>query len=389
MWLWSFKEPCGQVARWQEQIAEFDFEIIHRPGIKHGNADALSRANCKQCDMKDNTASVFSVQTEENIPGSEGVMPSLPDIWSVEEIRNCQYNDKDLRPIILHLQGQNKKPEMRTLDGITLAQRSFWNQLNSLTLRKGVLYRQLDGHKIDDLQLVIPREKRKAVLQYVHENILSGHLGIQRTQERVRSRFYWPGWRADVEIYCKECTVCEERKQPTKTRCAPLVTNRSGFTMEKIAMDILGPLPTSALGNKYILVISDYFSKWTEAYALADHKAVTIAGVLVNEFITRFGVPLSIHTDQGRDFESKLIKEICQLLGIEKIRTSPYHPQSDGQVERFNRTLLEMLSKVVNAEQRDWDRQSPNVMIAYRTSVNSSTGYTPAMLMLGRGQITS
>lgn len=141
--------------------------------------------------------------------------------------------------------------------------------------------------------------------------------------------------------------MCEERKNPVRTRCAPLGSNKAGFTMDKIAMDILGPLPVSKSGHRNILVISDYFSKWTEAYALVDHKATTVASTLVGEFISRLGVPLTIHTDQGRDFEYNLIKELCVLLGIHKTRTSPYHPQSDGQVERFNRTLLAMLSKVV------------------------------------------
>ena len=121
--------------------------------------------------------------------------------------------------------------------------------------------------------------------------------------------------------------------------------------MERVAMDILGPLPETDAGNKYILVVGDYFTKWKEAYPMRDMEATTVARLLVNEFFCRFGLPDTLHTDQGRNFESSLIKEICSLLGIHKTRTTPYHPQSDGLVERFNRTLLNMLSLATSEDQ--------------------------------------
>ena len=149
-------------------------------------------------------------------------------------------------------------------------------------------------------------------------------------------------------------------------------------------MDILGPLPTTVRGNKYVLVVGDYFTKWTEAYPMPDSEATTVARLLVNEFICRFGVPEQLLTDQGRNFESTLIEQICQLLGIRKMRTTPYHPQSDGMVERFNRTLLSMLSVAVEESEGDWDLKIPTIMFAYRSSVHESTGESPFCLMFGR-----
>jgi len=142
-------------------------------------------------------------------------------------------------------------------------------------------------------------------------------------------------------------------------------------------MDILGPLPVSEKGHKYILVISDYFTKWTEAYPMPNMEAATIATLFVHNFVCRFGAPDFVHTDQGRNFESTLMSEICKLLGIVKTRTTPYHPQSDGLVERFNHTLLTMLSIVAKDREQDWDLHLPLVMMAYRTSVQESTGATP------------
>ena len=116
--------------------------------------------------------------------------------------------------------------------------------------------------------------------------------------------------------------------------------------MERIAIDVLGPLPITETGNKYILIVADYFTKWVEAYPMPNQEATTVAELLVKQFICRFGVPPLIHSDQGRNFESELFAEMCQLLGIKKTRTTPYHPQSDGMVERFNCTLESPTVKV-------------------------------------------
>lgn len=158
----------------------------------------------------------------------------------------------------------------------------------------------------------------------------------------------------------------------------------TGKPLQRVAMDILGPLPVTQSGHKYILVISDYFTKWTEAYPMKDMEATTVARLLVKEFICRFGAPQYLHTDQGRNFESHLFKETCKLLGVKKTRTTPYHPQSDGMVERFNRTLLTMLSLTAAENESNWDTHLPMLMLAYRTSQHKTTSATPFSLMFGR-----
>ena len=154
--------------------------------------------------------------------------------------------------------------------------------------------------------------------------------------------------------------------------------------MQRVAKDILGPLPVTARENKYVLVVGDYFTKWVEAYSMPNMEAKTVAELFVNQFIARFGVPDILHMDQGRNFESLLMKKTCQLLGVQKTRTSPYHPQSDGLIERFNRTLLNMLSIAAAENERDWDLHVPLLTLAYRTSMQESTGCTPFYLMFGR-----
>ena len=152
--------------------------------------------------------------------------------------------------------------------------------------------------------------------------------------------------------------------------------------MERIAIDVLGPLPETDNGNKYLLIAMDYFTKWPEAYPLPNQEATTV--VLVGEFFIRMGIPLEIHSDQGRNFESNVFQEICKLLHIKKTRTTPLHPQSDGMVERLNRTIEAQLAIFVSENQRDWDIYVPLLLMAYRSAVHETTKCTPAELMFRR-----
>jgi transposase InsO family protein len=156
-----------------------------------------------------------------------------------------------------------------------------------------------------------------------------------------------------------------------------------GAPFERIAMDVVGPFPKSDNGNKYVLVVMDYFSKWPEAYPLPNQETRTIADAVVQNWISRYGVPMEVNTDQGRNFESVVFQELCQLLGINKTRTTPLHPQSDGMVERFNRTFEEYLAKVVDKNQRDWDKHIPLFLMAYRSAMHETTGTTPAKVIFG------
>jgi hypothetical protein len=154
--------------------------------------------------------------------------------------------------------------------------------------------------------------------------------------------------------------------------------------MERVMMDILGPMPTTESGNKYILVITDWFTKWTEAIPLPNQEAKTIANAFIDNFVSRFGVPLQLYTDQGSNFESKLLSEICELLTIEKTHATSMRAQANGVVERFNRTLVSMISKYCQESQKQWDKLLPILMMAYRSSSHSSTKISPNKMVYGR-----
>jgi hypothetical protein len=154
--------------------------------------------------------------------------------------------------------------------------------------------------------------------------------------------------------------------------------------MERVAVDILGPIARTVRENLYVVVLMDYFTKWVEIFPLPDQKAITVAACLVDNVFSRMGIPRQIHSDQGTDFMSKVFRATCKLLGVTQTRTTPWRPQSDGMVERMNRTLVAMLKQYANEDQGDWDLILPYCAAAYRSSIHTSTGFSPNMLMFGR-----
>ena len=153
--------------------------------------------------------------------------------------------------------------------------------------------------------------------------------------------------------------------------------------MQVVAVDIVGPFPTTPASNKYILVAMDYFTRWAEVYAIPNQEAITVANKLVDEMFLRFSPPDQLHSDQGCQFESKLIAETCEIMGVKKTRTTAYHPQCDGLVERFNRTLLGMLATCARDHPSSWESRLQKVCFAYSSSEQPTTGYSPSFLMLG------
>ena len=226
-----------------------------------------------------------------------------------------------------------------------------------------------------------PQIDKKQNLQSLHNSPTGGHLGENRIVNRVCRRFYWTGYKADVVRWCKHYDNCAMAKPGPRRKRAQLGQVPIAAPLECIALDVMGPLPQAENGHMYILVLADYFTKWAEAYALKD---CTIADVLVEQFVSRFGDPRSLHSDQGREFESDLIAHLCKLLHINKTRTVPFNPKSDDLVERDNRTVEQILTvtTMVNKARNDRDDHLSYIMMAYRASVHEVTKCTPNLLML-------
>ena len=375
-WLQQFKEPEGQLARWLEKLQDYNFTIIHRPGHKHSNADALSHYPCRQCGRESHLMEqpILTITTN-NLMGG----------YSSSDMRSFQLSDSCVS-LILRAKERGQKPSPDLAKSQSIEYRRLLQQWDQLTIHNGVLYRGYvqPMNNSEYLQLIVPNNLRNEILHETHEGTSGGHLGQEKTLNKLKERFYWPGHYADVQNWCQTCSQCATRKNPPQRHHASLGTVAAGYPTQIMAVDLVGPLVESEKGNSYIMVVGDYFSRWMEAFPIPNQEATTVAEKLVEEIFLRFSVPEQLHSDQGRQFESKLITEICQLLNIHKTRTTPHHPQSDGLVERFNRTLLDMLSTCAKDHPFDWEQYIRKVCMAYNSSVQSSTGYTPFYLMFGR-----
>ena len=248
-----------------------------------------------------------------------------------------------------------------------------------MEVHEGVLY--LKG--VTWQQMVAPEQLRIDIFRCLHDHRTASHLGIKKTLASIKRQFWWPDMEGDITQWCHQCSPCQHRNPRVGPKCAILQKNPVGLPMERMAMDILSFPTETEDGNTCVLVVCDYFTKWTEAFALPDHQAITVADVLVTEVFLRMGIPRIIHSDKGAEFQSDLISEIGRLVEVKQTCTAPCRPQSDGLVERFNRTLISMLSKLCSGQKDDWDTHLPYVMYAYQASVHESTGCSPNLLMLG------
>ena len=253
---------------------------------------------------------------------------------------------------------------------------------------------------------VLPGSLRREVIYRNHDAPTAGHQGFERTLSRLELEAYWVSMTSDVEKYCRECIQCQQSKQSMPQR-APLANMPIGRPWQMLTVDIL-EVPLSVNNNRYLLVVQDYFTKWVEAVPIPDQMVTRITCELVKIFsrygppqilhsdqgrnfvtcelvkiFSRYGPPQILHSDQGRNFESSILFQTLPAFGIEKLRTTAYHPQGDGMVERFNRTLLQLLRSYVES-QSDWERYLPLILYAYRTAAHSSTGVSPFMMMYGR-----
>ncbi|KRX51502.1 Retrovirus-related Pol polyprotein from transposon, partial [Trichinella sp. T9] len=328
-WLRNFREPEGQVARWLEKLAEFDFEVVHRPGKKHQNADALSRRACRQCGSRDDSSNVHVAAMA---------------LDSVSPVERWQREDAECMQVREWIEKETW-PQLAPEGSLWM--KSLWSQRDRIVLQEGTIYRTWEIPDTGDSRLlpVIPRRNIPEILKTIHNQPTGGHLGVAKTLAKVRQRYYWPQQREDVEDWCRACQTCAARAIPTRKLQAPMQLQPVSHPFQRVAMDLVGPLEETQIGNRYILVVCDYFSKWPEAFPLPNAEARTVATALVNGVFCRYGAPETLHSDQGRNFESELVKEVCQLFGVTKTRATAYHPQSDGLVERMNRTLLDMLAK--------------------------------------------
>lgn len=263
------------------------------------------------------------------------------------------------------------------------------NQTTRFFTEGEVLFREYVNPMVNQgqpvIQVVVPTPLRKEVMQLAHNCIMSGHLGTQKTMDRILFDFFWPGMSGDVKRFCQSCDICQKTVKKGSVSKVPLQkTPIIDTPFKRCAVDLIGPIhPPSEKGHRYILTLVDYATRYPEAVALKEITSEVVAEALLDIY-SRVGIPEEVISDQGSQFISDYMKEFSRLLGMKQLPTTPYHAMANGLVERFNGTLKSMLKKLCAQEPNQWHRLINAALFAYREVPQESTGFAPFELLYGR-----
>ncbi|GBM88478.1 Transposon Tf2-6 polyprotein, partial [Araneus ventricosus] len=361
------KDPTSRIARWLLTLQQFSFTIIYQPGRLNLMADYLSRAAYKRGrDVKEEVIKeMFNIEAE----FSAAELHSI----SITELIKNQEEDKFCKNIKSKLQSGHvfagKTPKYFYRDNLLLC------------------YRENSDRHSNKAKLVVPRTMIHQVLKVCHDSKSVAHAGFGRTLRHVRERFWWCRFYRDVKKYVASCHECISRRGFSKNQKAPVQRiPTANFPFEKVGIDAVGPFVTSSEGNKHLIVMTDYFSKYAEAYPVKNIQSETVCKVLM-DFISRHGIMRVLYSDRGSNFISAAMQEVYELLGISKKECLSYSPQGNGAVERLNKTLVEALSHLVSFNQTDWCQQIPLALMAYRNAYHRSILEKPSFVISGRDLI--
>ena len=378
--------------RWIASLANYNFSIHYKSGKTNVDADALSRIPW------DRDVDIEGVQAL--IQGITARPQVLYEATSCS-LRACEELQVETKPGNMTLEqwveAQNEDPTIGQIRSLFQSHslgnyklqpndseelRLYLKQRGRFKMRKNILYRKIQTTRMDrsPLQLVLPTTYRKIALQGCHNDV--GHLGIERMLDLLRDRFYWPNMQADAEQHVKTCERCLRFKaKPEKAELQPLTATHP---LELVHMDYLTIESRTGGADVNILVITDHFTRYAQALVTSSQTARVTAQALWERFIVHYGLPEKLISDQGRNFESELVQELCRLAQVKKLRTTPYHPMTNGQCERFNATLIGMLGTLSEHSKAHWSNLVPTLVHAYNCTRNNSTGFSPYFLMYGR-----
>ena len=346
-WLMSIRDPNGRLCRWSLLLQQHRFKIVYKSGKTHGNVDFLSR-----------------YPLDKEAPNCDEV-----DILQFDEVNVIELQKID--PWCKSIRDRMNKGKLKPGE--------------KYVIENDTLYRLVDDFFVKERKLLcLPAKLQREIIESLHGDITAGHLGLVKTYDKVRKRFYFPRMLKLVQKYVQACMDCQSRKKPGGKPFGNLQNIVSEEPFEICFMDLFGPLTKSSKGNKYVIVFTDGFTKYVELKAVKDKSAKIVADFFIHNIILKHGAVEKIVTDQAQSFCSEFMEIIYSTFASKHVRASPYHPETNGQAERFNRVLADSLALFVRKNQRDWCKYIPYVQFAYNTAKSESTQFSPFFLMFGR-----
>ena len=365
--------PSGKHARWWNKVygcGAKSVDIIYRPGRENGNADALSRMPHLPAPVEGIGEDLVQVSVVRSDDTMAKLFSADPITQAPDDFGREQGRDPHLEPLMTYLRDGTVPTDETTA-------RKVISQAPQFTIVEDILY-ILDSKQRGRLRIVVPDHLRHEIMKEYHAGEMAGHFLGLRLYKTLERRWWWQGMYTDsMAKSCPQCVVAGGTVRVRKPPLQPIPVNR---IFQIVGVDIM-ELPRTTQGNKYVVIFQDFLSKFPLVFPTPDQKSLRIAKLLVEEVVPLFGVPEALLSDRGANLLSHLMQDVCTLLGVKKLNTTAYHPQCDGMIERFNRTLKGMLCKHAAKFGVQWDTYLYGVLWAYRNTPHESTGEKPSFLL--------
>lgn len=408
--VFNTKDPTSRLVRFHHKLSEFNYEIKYKPGKYNKNADGLSRIPEKnnveeilveeihqQTNGKHNKCYKSHNTTKKESSNAPTVKKNIEDLIVVKaQVHHCMDSDIDndsVKSIACHVmtraqtrknsakqpskpnteRGQDSSP---TTSLSSSDEESLANILESDT--ESLLHETDSG-----IKTLNSPEDINTVLKDFHNSTLGGHTGVYKTYKRIRKQFKWKHMMRDIREYVKKCLICQKNKSGKQTKMEMMISDTAQKPFEKVYLDIVGPLPVSEKGSKYILTFLDDLTRFFDCFAICDAEAITVANCFYKNIILRYQIPKRLITDQGSNFTSNLFKEVCKILKVKKIQTTAYHPQSNGALERAHGPLIDYLRSFVDNKPEKWDDWLAEAAYVHNNTIHAGTKMTPMEALYG------
>ena len=409
------KSFSAVLLRWMQTMAAYDFELIHKKGSQMNIPDWLSRPILSSElvtwykkrhpmaeDIKNDEEEEYIVNTVEITEGVEEKSSHKQDTHSKAEgtwenplpairdtqgyWRNAQRNDVELKTVIQWVV-DNARPDRKIANAFGEGLKKLWNNFNRLIMNKeGVpcfKYYSNNSEKVRAL-IIVPKLEKENIFKAFHDSETSGHMSFNSTLQNIRSKYYWPKMTTETKHYCEMCETCFINNQAyrRKPKC-PMRVFPSGYPNQCIAIDLFGPFVKKKNAYKYILTIMCRYTRFLQAVPLMTATSQEIAHALIDNWFFRWGIPDALLSDQGANLvTSELMKELYQLLNIDKRQTTAYRPQTNGMIERKHRDIANVIKKLVGDNPENWKEKLIIAVFAINMAICRTTGYSPYQLML-------